>query len=297
MPYEPTRVGWRPGTNPVQVRTDRHKAARRFWTGYLARGRVGGLKDDGTVSSAAFPTVQAMHKLLIEVTGDIAQRSVDAWRPAFGSSLARREIAFIATLTCGDGVTLWGQAPLEVVWKASELLYVAVLEHARATAWLLVPPFRTWAPSAEVRVAVEAAAQVAWLLDPAVDGRARIGRYYILRLHMARQLEHTYNEVQPGGPLSDYGMPPADVEADAALLGLNPLPNKHGVVIGYEGQKIEQIKKLAALIVGDNGVYSVLSGSAHSEFWSLLGATEVRGHRRWVFPAPSTRQNRKALSR
>jgi hypothetical protein len=224
------------------------------------------------VSSASLPMVQAMHELLIEVTEDIAQRSVDAWRPAFGSSLARREAAAVAALTRSDGVTAWGQAPLEVVWKASELLYVAVLEHSRATAWLLVPPFRTCAPSAEVRAAVEAAAQVAWLLDPTVpNGRTRIGRYYILRLHMARQLEYTYNKVRPDGPLSDYGMPPADVETEAASLGLNPLPNKHGVVIGYEGQKMEQIKDLVPLIVGDNGTYSVLSGSAHSEFWSLLG--------------------------
>ena len=66
-------------------------------------------------------------------------------------------------------------------------------------------------------------------------------------------------------------MPPADVETEAALLDLNPLPNKHGVVIGYEGQKIEQIKNLVPRIVGDNGAYSSLSGSAHSEFWSLLG--------------------------
>jgi hypothetical protein len=156
------------------------------------------------VSFLSLPTVQAMHKLLIEVAEDIAQRSVGAWRPAFGSSPARREVATIAALTRSDGVTPWGQAPMEVVWKASELLYMAVLEHARAAAWLLVPPFRTWTPSAEVRAAVEAAAQVAWLLDPTVsDGRTRIGRYYILRLHMARQLEYTYNK---GSSLYQVGL-------------------------------------------------------------------------------------------
>jgi hypothetical protein len=117
---------------------------------------VDGLEDDDTMLSVSLPTVRAMHKLLIEVAEDIAQRSVDAWRPAFGSSPALREAAAIATLTCSDGVTPWGHTPLEVVWKASELRYIAVLEHARAAAWLLVPPFRTWAPGAEVRAAVEA---------------------------------------------------------------------------------------------------------------------------------------------
>ncbi|HEX3779760.1 MAG TPA: hypothetical protein VHX38_08820 [Pseudonocardiaceae bacterium] len=213
-----------------------------------------------------------MHELLTQVTADLAQRSVDAWRPAFGSSPGRQEATVIAGLTRSDGVTPWGTAPMEVVWKAGELLYIAVLEHARAVAQLLVPPFRTWAPSAEVRAAVEAAGQVAWLFDPAVpSSRIRIGRYYTLRLKMAQQLDYTYSKVQPGGPLSDYGMPPADVEAEAGLLGLTAVPNRNGAVIGYEGQKPQKIEDLVPLIVGHNGAYSLLSGSAHSEFWSLLG--------------------------
>jgi hypothetical protein len=155
-------------------------------------------------------SVLDMHNLLTEVTDDIAQRSVDAWRPAFGTSRARQEAEAIAAFKCSDGVTPWGQEPMEVVWRASELLYVAVLEHARATAQLLVPPFRTWAPSAEVRVAVEAAAQAARLFDPKVsDGRTRVGIYYTLRLHAARRWQYTFTRVNPGGQLHEYGMTPA----------------------------------------------------------------------------------------
>src|SRR4051794_32461764 len=99
-----------------------------------------------------------MHELLTEVTADIAQRSVGAWRPAFGSSPGQQEATATAALIRSDGVTPWGTTPIEVVWKAGELLYMAVLERARAATRLLVPPFRTWAPSAEVRAAVEAAA-------------------------------------------------------------------------------------------------------------------------------------------
>lgn len=213
-----------------------------------------------------------MHKLLTEVTDDIAQRSVEAWRPAFGTSRARQEAETIAAFKRCDGVTPWGQAPMQVVWKASELLYIAVLEHARAAARLLVPPFRTWAPSAEVRAAVEAAAQVAWLLDPRVtDGRTRIGMYYTLRLYAARRLQYTFNKVNPGGQLHEYGMPLADVQAEAALLDLKPKLDNNKDVIGYEEQQPQKIDSLVRLIVGNNGSYSLLSGSAHSEFWTLLG--------------------------
>jgi hypothetical protein len=171
-----------------------------------------------------------------------------------------------------DGVTLWGQAPMEVIWKASELLYVAVLEYARAAATLMTPPFRTWAPTTEVRSAVEAAGQVLWLFDPkGEDGRTRVGRYYTLRLHYARQLEYTFNKVQPNGQIHEYGKPPADIEAEASLLGLTPVLNKKNETIGYEGQKMQPTEALVEVVVGGNGAYSVFSGSAHAEFWSLLG--------------------------
>lgn len=218
-----------------------------------------------------------MHALLTEVTEDIAQRSADAWRPGFGTSRGRREVEAAALLKRNDGLTPWGRAPIEAVWKAGELLYVAVLEYARATAALMIAPFRTWAPTAEVRSAVEAAAQASWLFDPNIaDGRRRIGRYYTLRLHAARQLEYTYNKVRPSGRLHEYGMPPTHVKAEASLLGLAAVVNKNNEVIGYENQKPEKIDDLVQEIVAGNGVYSLLSASAHSEFWSLLGGYQGR---------------------
>ena len=92
-----------------------------------------------------------------------------------------------------------------------------------------------------------------------------------MRLYAARRLEYTYNKVNPIGQLHEYGMPPADVEAEAALLGLTPVLNKNNDAIGYEGQQAQKIEDLVQEIVGGNSAYSVLSGSAHSEFWFLLG--------------------------
>jgi hypothetical protein len=212
-----------------------------------------------------------MQVLLAEITEDFASRSTEAWRPAFVSSQGRREADSIAGLIRSDGAS-WGAAPIEVVWKASELLYAATLEYTRATARLMVPPFRTWAPTTEARSAVEAAGQALWLFDLQLpDGRTRIGRFTTMRLNAARQLEYTYNKVQPAGQLQEYGTPAADIEAQAALLGLAPVLNKKNDVIGYEGQQAPKIEDLVQKVVGGNSTYSVLSGTAHSEFWSLLG--------------------------
>jgi hypothetical protein len=224
------------------------------------------------MSSKPIPTVEQLRALLAEVTADLALRSVGVWRPVYGPSPARTEVDEERGRLRSDGVTLWGPAPMEVIWKASELLSAAVFEYARSAATLMTPPFRTWAPTVEVRAAVEAASQLSWLLDPKLpDGLTRIGRYYTMRHYAARQLEHTYKQVNPDGPLSDYGKSRADMEAEAATLGLTPVLNKNKDVIGYEGQQIPKLHELSEEIVGDNGAYSMLSGSSHSEIWVLLG--------------------------
>jgi len=50
-----------------------------------------------------------MQELLTEVTEDLARRSSDAWRPAYGRSHARKEAEATAILKRSDGVTPWGR--------------------------------------------------------------------------------------------------------------------------------------------------------------------------------------------
>jgi hypothetical protein len=223
------------------------------------------------------PAVGELRALLTEVTADLAQRSADAWHPAYGSSQARAEADEVTGRLRSDGTTPWGSAPVEVIWKAGELLSAAVLEYARAAAALMVPPFRVWAPGAEARAAVEAAAQLTWLLDPSVSGAlTRVGRYYALRLYSARRLELTYSRVGPADPLGLYGKSVDDIQSEAASLGLSRVLNRKSEAIGYEGQKFPGLDQISNEITGANGAYSVLSGSSHSELWALLSGYQDR---------------------
>jgi hypothetical protein len=216
--------------------------------------------------------VEQQRELLTEVCDTLAHRCTGIWRPTYGPAPARKERDEVSSRLRSDGVTPWGPAPMEVVWKGAELLSMAVFEYARGAAGLMVAPFRTWAPGLEVRAAVEAASQLAWLLDSKLtDGLTRVGRYYTLRHHDAGQLQHTYDQVKPDGPLSDYGKSRAEVEAEAAILDLTPVQNKNSEIIGYGGQEPAKLHELVREIVGDNGSYSLLSGTAHSELWALLG--------------------------
>lgn len=229
------------------------------------------------MSSKPVPTTEQMQALLTEATATLAQSSVGICSPGARAAQARQEADQVSSLVRSDGVTPWGTAPAEVVWKSADLLMAAVFEYSRGTAALLVPPFRAWSPTLQARAAIEAASQVAWLLDADLpDGSTRAGRYYALRLYAARRLEHTYKQVDPGDPLSLYGKSVADIEAEAASLCLRADRNKPGIVTGYKGQQFPGLGKLAALIVGDNGAYSLLSGGSHSELLALLGGYEGR---------------------
>jgi hypothetical protein len=220
------------------------------------------------------PSAEDLQRLLLEVTDDLACRSQDIWRPTF-DSVGDKEADLAAAELRSDGTTLWGPGPSQVVWATSELLYVAVLEHARAVVPLLSPPFRVWASCVQTRATLEAATQIYWLLDPAVtDGRMRVGRLYTLRLASSKELKKAHAKVQPPGPITDYGKPPADIEAEASVLGLTPVPTNNGAVIGYEGQRALGYAARVEDMLGEGATYSVLSGAAHAEIWSLLSGSQ-----------------------
>jgi hypothetical protein len=212
-----------------------------------------------------------MRSLLTEATEHLANWRHNCWRLLYGPSRARTELGQTIARTLSDGVTPWGSDPLETVWRSSQLQYLAVLEHVRAAAALLVPPFRTWSVGAEVRVAVEAAAQSCWLMDLAIpDGLTRVGRYYTTRLYASRQLEYTYKKTNPPFPISEYGKTSTDIKSEAANLGLTPRLDKKNEIIGYEREVQPKADDVVQAIIGGNGAYSLMSGFSHAEFWSLL---------------------------
>jgi hypothetical protein len=69
------------------------------------------------------------------------------------------------------------------------------------------------------------------------------------------------------------------------------------VIIGLEGQQWEKTAELAKLIVGDNGAYSLLSSSAHSEFWSLLAGYRGRAPSPLGRPSPANPTERNTAQR
>ena len=84
-------------------------------------------------------------------------------------------------------------------------------------------------------------------------------------------------------------MPPADVEAEAALLGLTPVLNKNNDAIGYEGQQAQKIEALVQEIVGGNNAYSVSPDRRTLSSGFCSAVTRASPRHRWACRPMNTR--------
>jgi hypothetical protein len=218
-------------------------------------------------------SIGTLRAFLDRVIGEAATLSESAWTTTAGS-LADQEATLLATNVCSDGVQVWGDVPTQVLWKISQLLYAAVLEHSRATVRLMVPPFRGWAPRVQVRSSLEASSTTAWLLDTKLSGRERIGRLYILRLKSSMYLRAAHQAAGAPNRLDDYGKSPDTIKNEAAFLGLSTIPRKSGEIVEYEGQTLAKYSERVKLLLGDELPYSIVSGSSHAEVWALLAGAQ-----------------------
>jgi hypothetical protein len=108
-------------------------------------------------------------------TGD-GKWTTPAWR-----SQAEADVAVTSKLLRIDG-TAWGEEPVRTAFTVTGMLVAAVLEHAEGVLlYLVTRPTATLAIDTLTRGALEAAAQAWWLMDPAISGRARVARLYVVR--------------------------------------------------------------------------------------------------------------------
>lgn len=107
-----------------------------------------------------------------------------SWGPCWQSE-ARHNITGAAAESRPDGQP-WGSSVALDVIAAAALLTGAGLDSANAVRTLLVSGASSGlAIETLVRSVLESAAQVWWLLEPGIGGRARVARLYVLRRQSA----------------------------------------------------------------------------------------------------------------
>jgi hypothetical protein len=237
---------------------------------------------------------------LLATTIAKAQQVTDAdsaWDTPLASSQAGMELAAQEArrpepLT---GSWPWLLAPMIARWA----LQVA-MEEAKGFSTVLRPHATSYAADVMCRGVLETSSLAWWLLDPGLDGQARLARSLLYRLNSADQTAKAITALQldPTENRAEYGELRTDVKKDIADVGLTLSREKvdKREVMFCGGQRLpsytERTASLVAKIWPQRKLpYAVLSAVAHGELLGLqrnLVAEPSRTSRLRVAPHPDT---------
>jgi hypothetical protein len=215
-----------------------------------------------------------MHAALGRLLDTMRGRMPGAWTPTWRSD-AEDEVKKTSRLLRTDG-SPWNESPLSTAFPVAGMLIDTVIQNADAIHVLLESrATSTLALDAQVRAALEAAAQAWWLLEPGIGGRSRVARLYVLRRSSASRLEQTAQKMDLASA-AGYG---AEVQQLDALyqdqLGLAPTLSSKGNWVGCEKQMAfdytTRVKAFMEQIGQDPaaGPYAYYCGASHAELWRI----------------------------
>jgi len=138
------------------------------------------------------------------------------WEPAWRSEAVRE----IENSEVGR-VGAWGEDTIRTVYAGAALYLDTILRCIQGLADTLTPQTTPYVVNAIARAAMEAGAQLWWLLEPGVGARRRVARSWLARASGARYLDDTVHKIDPAAPPGTYGETPAMVRAAIDGLGLS----------------------------------------------------------------------------
>lgn len=209
------------------------------------------------------------------MTQVVRDRTGDAWTVPTWRSQAEADVTATSQLLRSNG-TPWGENPVRTAFTVTAMLVAAALEHAEGLLLQLVTrSAATLAIDTLARGALEAAAQAWWLMDPAISGRARVARLYVVRRRSAQHLEDTARRMGVT-PSPAVGTQVSEIDLlYRDTLGLREDLGKNGGWKGSEGQEMFDSTGIVASFMRDTGQvpatgpYAFCSGAPHAELWRL----------------------------
>lgn len=216
--------------------------------------------------------------MAIEVRGDDAVKMIEAVR-----FLHDETGRFVNTLD-GDGVLpqegsraaseqaeVGGLASMTDIFIQGHFLMEGAADQMIALTRMLVEPVQTIAPWTCVRTLLESCALAAWLFDPRVDARTRLGRSFALKFEgLTGQVKycrvaHTEAEVATFEQHID------ELEARALGAGFSKVVNRNGRRDGV-GQRMPSATELIGQMLSQEDVYRFLSAVTHGHLWAVQQA-------------------------
>lgn len=206
------------------------------------------------------------------------------WEPAWRSEVAW-EIG--NSEACPAGA--WGEDTIRTVYAGAALYLDTILRCTQGLADALTLQTTPYVVNAIARAALEAGAQLWWLLEPGIGVRRRVARFWLARASGARYLDDTVHRIDPAAPPGTYGETPAMVRAAIDGLGLSyserQLRNGRWVrscesetLLGYTARATA-----FETAVSMSAAYSIYSAAAHAEWHAVIA-----GFRQELVPGGGT---------
>lgn len=155
------------------------------------------------------------------------------------------------------------------------MLVDVAADHLIAFTKTMTDPVQTFAPWVSVRGVLEASAIAAWIMDPTINSKERVGRSLALRheglsesVKFLRAAKVDQAEIVRAEKRID------EVEASAIRVGFTKVQDKNRKRIGI-GRRMPSVTQLISQVFNEEPTYRLLSAMTHGHSWALqkLGYT------------------------
>ena len=193
------------------------------------------------------------------------------WEPAW-----RSEAAWEIGNSEAGPAGAWGEDTIRTVYAGAALYLDTILRCTQGLADALTPQTTPYVVNAIARAAMEAGAQLWWLLEPGIGVRRRVARFWLARASGARYLDDTAHRIDPAAPPGTYGETPAMVRAAIDGLGLSyserQLRNGRWVLSCESETLLGYTARATAFetAVSMSAAYSIYSAAAHAEWHAVI---------------------------
>lgn len=193
------------------------------------------------------------------------------WEPAW-----RSETAWEIGNSGAGPAGAWGEDTIRTVYAGAALYLDTILRCTQGLADALTPQTTPYVANAVARAAMEAGAQLWWLLEPGIGVRRGVARFWLARASGARYLDDTVHRIDPAAPPGTYGETPAMVRAAIDGLGLSyserQLRNGRWILSCESETLLGYTARATAFetAVSMSAAYSIYSAAAHAEWHAVI---------------------------
>lgn len=175
----------------------------------------------------------------------------------------------IDSIAAQERINFPNRKAVENVHYGGILSMEAAADHLMVFADSLKSPAKTIAPWTCVRGLLESCALASWFLDPSIDVKTRVGRYFSFRYAGFVQQIKLYNvEGNRQEDVKRVEERIKKVETDAISLGYPRVLNKKSGNVEGIGQKMPGITELVGITLNKESSYRLLSAIAHGHHWA-----------------------------